>query len=251
MGIIRNAYFYFVLVFFSLLFAGCKQFSKQEINTPFQPWHHGAEKIGVKRQWTWEYMNSRPPRKTGNFNRNWTFNYFPASGVDTAMVAPTFDDDKWQAIALPHTWQTYETTRELHPYIRNASERDDPYWWKGWGYYRKHFSVDQSVHGQKIFLELDGVQKYSRVYLNGKFIGDHKGGYNSFSFELTPFIQIDKDNVLVVAVNNTRSDKYRIPPMTAGNFDVYGGIYRDVRLVVKNNVYFPYQGSYEHQGVLL
>lgn len=187
-------------------------------------------------------------RLTKTINSDWTFNYFPQSEPDTSFVNPGFDDSTWEAIALPHTWSTYETTEEVHPFIYNASERDDPYWWYGWGVYRKKFSPDNSLRDKKLFAEFDGVQKYSKVYLNGQYLGDHKGGFTSFYVDLTDYIEWDNENVLVVVVSNRRNDKHQIPPMTAGNWNVYGGIYRDVRMVVKNRVYIPYQGSYKHEG---
>lgn len=183
-----------------------------------------------------------------DINSNWSFNYNPVQQVGNEYITAGFNDSAWQMVGLPHTWQTYETTGDLHPFIKNASEKDDPYWWKGWGYYRKHFTVSKTLTGKKITVEFDGVQKYSRIYLNGEYVGDHKGGFNSFYFDLTPFVRFGEDNVLVVAVNNRRDDKYRIPPMTAGNWDVYGGIYRDARLVIKNKIYIPFQGSYKHEG---
>jgi hypothetical protein len=188
------------------------------------------------------------PRITSNINSNWTFNYSPDQQVNNDYTSVEFNDSAWPIAGIPHTWQTYETTGELHPFIKNASERDDPYWWKGWGYYRKHFTVSEEQADKKVTVEFDGVQKYSRIYLNSEYLGDHKGGFTSFYFDLTPFIRFGKDNVLVMAVNNRRDDKYRIPPMTAGNWDVYGGIYRDVRLVIKDEVHIPYQGSYKHEG---
>src|SRR5215468_551388 len=81
-------------------------------------------------------------------NREWTFNYFPAENADgLGCEAPAFDDSTWPAVAIPHTWQTYETTGELHPYIRNAGEKTSTYWWYGWGWYRKHFAIDKSQAG--------------------------------------------------------------------------------------------------------
>ena len=188
------------------------------------------------------------PRLSSNFNSNWTFNYDPDPQINKDYISTGFKDSAWPVVGLPHTWQTYETTGEMHPFIRSASERDDSYWWKGWGYYRKHFSVSEALSDKRITLELDGVQKYSRIYLNGEYVGDHKGGFTSFYFDLTRFVRFGGDNLLAVAVNNRRDDKYRIAPMTAGNWNVYGGIYRDVRLVVKEDVHIPYQGSYKHEG---
>lgn len=187
-------------------------------------------------------------RLTKTINADWTFNYFPAQELDSTLITSDLDDSTWPAIAIPHTWQTYETTRELHPFIRNASERDDPYWWYGWGIYRKDFTLAPALKEKRVTIEFDGVQKYSRIYLNGELIGDHKGGFTSFYFDLTPHINWEGENKLVVAVNNRRNDQYAIPPMTAGNWNVYGGIYRDVRLVIKDKLHIPYQGSYQHDG---
>lgn len=182
-------------------------------------------------------------------NRDWTFNYFPSGTENLSPKEVDFKDSAWTAIALPHTWMTYETTGDLHPYIQNASERDDPYWWNGWGWYRKRFSLSNQLKSNKIFLEFDGVQKYCKVYINGVLLGDHKGGYTSFSFDITPHVEFDAENVLCVQVSNRRDDKFGgIPPMTAGNFNVYGGIYRDVRLVVKDMLHIPYQGCYKQEG---
>jgi len=101
-------------------------------------------------------------------NNNWTFNYFPEKESKTAgFELPAYDDSKWSCISLPHTWQTYETTRELHPYIRSASADDDSYWWKGWGCYRKHLVIGKEYTGKKIYFEFEGIQKYSKIYLNG------------------------------------------------------------------------------------
>src|SRR5579875_2113817 len=117
------------------------------------------------------------PRIAKDINLHWTFNYFPDEKADKKNVPdPQFDDSKWPEVAVPHSWQLYETTGEVHPFIRNPAESDNDYWWKGWGWYRKHFSIDPSQSGKKIFVEFDGVMKYSKVYINGHYLGDHKGG---------------------------------------------------------------------------
>ncbi len=189
-----------------------------------------------------------PGRVEQTINTGWTFNYFPQEDTTAGYGHPGFDDSRWPVVALPHTWSTYETTSELHPFIKNPSEKDDPYWWHGWGWYRKKFVVDRRHAGKKIFVDFDGVMKNCRLWLNGKALGDHKGGYASFYFDLTEGVQPGDTNTLVVAVSNRRDDPYRTPPMTAGNFNVYGGIYRDVRLVIKDKLYIPFQGSYKHEG---
>lgn len=182
-------------------------------------------------------------------DRDWTFQYFPAEQPDLAPANLHYDDSRWPAIALPHTWNTYETTREVHPFIKTATERDDTYWWYGWGWYRKHLVIGKQYAGHLVSLEFDGVQKYSKVYVNGKSAGEHKGGYTSFTVDITPYVQFGQDNLIAVQVSNQRNDPFgTIPPSTAGNFDVYGGIDRDVRLVIKDRLHFPYQGSADYEG---
>jgi len=191
---------------------------------------------------------NKSPRIEITINSDWTFNYFPEEKAGEGYEGINTDDYRWPAISIPHTWMTYETTGDIHPFIRNASETDNPYWWNGWGWYRKRFEIGKNLNNKRIFVEFDGVQKYCKVWINGKYLGDHKGGYGSFDFDLTPHLLPGKENVLAVAVNNKRNDQYRIPPMAAGNFNVYGGIYRDVRIVIKENLYIPMQGSASHEG---
>ncbi|MGA2268001.1 MAG: glycoside hydrolase family 2 TIM barrel-domain containing protein [Bryobacteraceae bacterium] len=189
------------------------------------------------------------PRVEKTINRDWTFQYFPEQEPDLRPAQPGYDDSRWPAVAIPHTWLTYETTGDLHPFIRSASERDDSYWWYGWGWYRKRFTIGKLYAGRLIALEFDGVQKYSKVYVNGVLAGEHKGGYTSFSVDITRLVRLGEPNLLAVQVSNRRDDPYgRIPPMTAGNFDVYGGIYRDVRLVIRDRLHIPFQGSAEYDG---
>lgn len=192
--------------------------------------------------------NQKSHRIEKVINSQWTFNYFPASGANKGYEAQKYDDSKWPAVSIPHTWSTYETTGLLHPFIRNASETENPYWWVGWGWYRKHFIVNSVYSGRKVFLEFEGVQKYCKVWVNGKYLGDHKGGYGSFDFDITEVIKPGEDNVLAVAVNAKQNDEFKIPPMAAGDFNIYGGIYRDVKLVIKDKLFIPMQGSASHEG---
>ena len=192
--------------------------------------------------------NQKSRRIEKVINSQWTFNYFQSTGGTKGYESPGYDDSRWKAVSIPHTWSTYETTGELHPFIRSVSESDDPFWWTGWGWYRKHFSVNREYSDRKIFIEFEGVQKFCRVWLNGKYLGEHKGGYGSFDFDLTQYIRPGEDNLLAVAVYNRQKDEYKIPPMEAGKFGVYGGIYRDVKLVLTDKMYVPMQGSAIHEG---
>jgi len=188
------------------------------------------------------------PRIEKIINSDWTFNYYPNENAGDGYEAAGYNDLNWPIVSIPHTWSTYETTGDIHPFIRDTSEYDNPYWWRGWGWYRKHFIVNERFAAQKIFIEFEGVQKYCKVWLNGKYLGDHRGGYGSFDFDLTGLIVPGKDNVLAIAVNNRKNDEFNIPPMNPDSFYVYGGINRDVKLTIKDRLYIPMQGSATHEG---
>ena len=189
-----------------------------------------------------------PPRYQKVINSNWIFNYFPDEKAGNGYESTGFDDSKWPAVSIPHTWNTYETTGEVYPFIRSTAGEDNPYWWKGWGWYRKHFTVNTIATGKKVFVEFEGVQKYCKIWINGKYLGDHMGGNGAFDFDITGFVTPGKDNLIAVAVSNTQKDKLRITSLVADNFDFYGGILRDVTLVIKDNLHIPMQGSATHEG---
>ncbi len=189
-----------------------------------------------------------PPRYQKVINTDWAFNYFPGEKAENGYESPEFDDSKWPAVSIPHTWSTYETTGEIHPFIRSTAGTDNLYWWKGWGWYRKHFTVNTIAAGKKVFVEFEGVRKYCKVWINGKYLGNHKGSLGSFDFDITGYITPGKDNLLAVAVSNTQNDKFGLLNVVADNLDLYSGIFRDVTLVVKDDVYIPMQGSASHEG---
>ena len=193
-------------------------------------------------------ISAAEPRISVTIDREWTFMYQPAHEADPAWAKPEAQDRTWPVIALPHTWQTFETTREMHPYIRNANEDGGAYWWLGWGWYRKHFQLEPALSGRRVRLEFDGVMKRCQIWMNGVKLGEHAGGYDSFSLDATAAVRFGEDNVLAVAVSNTRNDPEHTPPMAAGNFNVYGGIYRSIRLVLTDPVHIPFQGDFASEG---
>jgi hypothetical protein len=192
--------------------------------------------------------DDRKGRVEKTINSQWTFNYFSSESADRGYEQPGFDDSRWPAISLPHSWNSYETTGELRPFTKSPGETGDTYWWTGWGWYRKHYSVSPEYSDFKVFIEFEGVQKYCKVWVNGKYAGDHKGGYGSFDFDITGFIKGGEDNVIAVAVSNLQKDEFQVHSLNEGLHNVSCGIYRDVRIVLKNKLYIPMQGSATHEG---
>lgn len=149
------------------------------------------------------------------FNNDWQFSRDNFSFSDTGA--------RWQKISLPHTWNAADVMD------------DDPGYYRGIGTYRKKFRIDKKLKGKDIYLFFEGANQQSTVFINGKKAGEHTGGYNAFNIHLTPFINFEKENELLVKVDNSHNKN--IPPLTA-DFSFYGGIYRDVFLISTGPVHF-------------
>ena len=133
-----------------------------------------------------------------------------------------FDDSSWTAITLPHTWNNLDGQDGGGNYVR------------GIGWYRRHYTVDSSYTNRQIFLKFDGANIVADVYVNGTFIGEHQGGFSAFVFDVTPYINVGADNVIAVKMNNASNAD--IPPLNA-DFTFFGGIYRDVHLLVTDKLH--------------
>jgi hypothetical protein len=161
-------------------------------------------------------------RQTVNFNREWKFQLGDVAGAEAAE----FDAAKWEDIGLPHSFSM--------PYF--AADR----FYVGYGWYRKHFNVPKEWSGRRVNLEFDGVFQVADIFVNGRRLGEHKGGYTGFSFDLTDAVKTG-DNVVAVRVNNVWDPQ--LAPR-AGEHTFSGGIYRDARLVVTAPVHVAWYGTF-------
>jgi beta-galactosidase len=161
-------------------------------------------------------------RQSLNFNREWKFQLGDVPGAQAA----TFNDAKWDNANLPHSFSV--------PYF--AADR----FYVGYGWYRKHFNVPAGWSGKRVNLEFDGVFQVAELFVNEQRIGEHKGGYTGFTFDITDAAKTG-DNVVAVRVNNLWDA--RLAPR-AGEHVFSGGIYRDVRLVVTAPLHVAWYGTF-------
>ena len=148
----------------------------------------------------------------------------------------SFDDADWQSIDLPHDWAValpFVDDRDLqskgfHPLGRKYPETSI-------GWYRRVFDLPAEDAGKRITLEFDGAYRESTVIFNGFYIGQHSGGYDSFSFDVSDFTNPGHPNVLLVRVDATESD---------GWFYEGAGIYRHVWLVKTHPVHVKRWGTF-------
>jgi len=139
----------------------------------------------------------------------------------------------WEKINIPHTWN-------------NEDANKFKLYYKGNAWYKKEFMLSPDDRDKTIYINFEGVSSYTEVYLNGQLIGNHKGGYSAFQFDITKYALLNKPNTLLVKVNNENTD---ITPLR-GDFTFWGGIYRDVNLIKLNKIHFK-SNSYGSNGILV
>lgn len=164
------------------------------------------------------------------FDDNWLFYRGAAQGAeDTA-----FNDAGWRMLDLPHDWSIEDLPGTASPFNPGAlSQVSGGFTTGGTGWYRKHFTVQQS--GKQYILQFDGVYMNAQVWLNGKKLGKHPYGYTSFWYDITPHIRVGKPNILAVKVRNEGENSR----WYAGS-----GIYRHVWLKALDPVHIAQWGTF-------
>lgn len=182
-----------------------------------------------------EAQNSQ--RSRDSFNEGWKFvKYFNAS-TDAATTdkepeglhLPTADDNTWRTLDLPHDWaiegpfsDTLENNTGLLP-------------WKGIGWYRKHFTLNESDREKRIHIDFDGAMAYAEVWLNGRYVGGWPYGYTSFRLDLTPYVNFGRDNLIAVRLDTKSWDSRWYPG---------AGLYRNVWLVKTSQIHVSHNGVF-------
>jgi hypothetical protein len=159
-------------------------------------------------------------QKTG-FNAGWKF--YKGVITDDAAQSPSYSDSSWLAVTLPHN----------PPMGSTAYDTLRPPWSSGYSYegvswYRKHFNLDSTLSGKKIFIEFEAANTVTDVWINGTQLTTHYGGYLPFIYDITSYVNFGTtENVIAAKVDNT--DNLNVPIGNSGWFN-WGGIYRDVWL---------------------
>ena len=121
-----------------------------------------------------------------SLNGNWKFKQ--ANLVSANLFSPIESDILWDSISVPANW--YSKGFDIYGEV----------------WYRKHFFVDNILKGNRIILNFKGVDYFTDVWINGSYVGNHEGYFQSFSFDITDFIQFDKENLISVKVNSPIED---------------------------------------------
>jgi len=162
--------------------------------------------------------------ETISLNKDWRF---IRADVPEAKTVD-FKTDNWQAVTLPHTFNAGDTNQGGDT---SRGEKEGVYY-RGPGWYRHILSITP-VAGKRYVLQFDGAALVTDVWVNGQPVGHHEGGYAAFRFDITEALKAG-DNLIAVRVDNTRVPQ--IAPLT-GDFDIFGGLYRNVSLITTDNVH--------------
>ena len=167
------------------------------------------------------YTPQSSNRSVLNFNTHWLFAGEVPGGAGQAVG---LDESVFVPVSLPYF--------RVHPHKGfPKGDFEVPVSW-----YRRHFTLPSQYSGRRIAVEFQGVAKVADVYVNGTHVGQHKGAYTSFTYDITPYVNVGgADNVIAVKVDsNTRND---IPPEGGAiDYYVWGGIVRDVNMIVTDPV---------------
>lgn len=154
-------------------------------------------------------------RKIENFNFRWNFS-------KQADAVPDHLPEMWDIVSLPHCWNAVDGQDGGNDYYRGTC------------YYAKSFHKSDLPQTDMYYLEIQGANSSATVYLNGKEMATHHGGYSTWRVNLTEDLK-DTDNLLVIAVNNEANET--VYPQMA-DFTFYGGLYRDVNMICVNESHF-------------
>lgn len=159
------------------------------------------------------------------FDADWKF----FLGDTAAASSKDFNDEHWRHLDLPHDWSI---EGKINP--RNPTGNAGGYFPAGTGWYRKSFNVPTGWKGRNVSVYFEGVYMNSEVFINGRSLGVYPYGYSSFSYDLSPYLEFGKENVIAVKVNNSQQVNCR--------WYTGSGIYRHVWMMVTGGVHVAHWG---------
>ena len=153
-------------------------------------------------------------RNIVNINQGWYFSK-EATAVPEALCTD------WEAVSVPHCWNAVDGQDGGNDY------------WRGTAYYAKSITKAELPVSDRYYLEIQGANSSADVFLNGKQLAHHDGGYSTWRVDLTE--TLEEENLLVIAVDNAAND--RVYPQVA-DFTFYGGLYRNVNIICVPELHF-------------
>jgi len=187
------------------------------------------------------YVSLAQERSSIDLDSNWLYSFGDIKGGEIT----TLNTSQWSTLSLPHTWNAYDGQDGIKNKGAVTSRMSGDYA-RGTAWYRKTLLGALDWQGKQIYLQFDGANRRTDVFVNGSFVGTHIGGNARFRFDLTKIIHLGEPNLIAVRVNNESNDS--IPH--SADFTFCGGIYRNVSLVITDPLHIDTM-DYASSGVYL
>lgn len=163
------------------------------------------------------------PREVVSLGKGWRFKL---GATDDSHAGPGFDDNGWETVSVPHSWNRIGEYR-----LKRSPEANNV---QGVGWYRLNYAAPQLPAGKRVYLDFGAVGAIADVWVNGHHVGQHKGAFSRFRFDVTEQWKPGADNLIAVKADNSKpavgSSTEDVLPLS-GDFFVHGGIYREVSLI--------------------
>jgi beta-galactosidase len=175
----------------------------------------------------WLDASSAPSagRTVERLDTGWRFLRQDAAGAERA----DFDDGAWEPVALPHT-------ARIEALVTGAAGSPDAQW-QGICWYRRALRLEPAAAGRKVLLRFEGAMNVADVWLDGRRIGGHMGGYLPFVLDMGEDVARGREHVLAVRLDNRDNPITGPKPLAQLDFNSYGGLYRPVYLVQQDRLH--------------
>jgi beta-galactosidase len=199
------------------------------------------QEINFDQGWKFHFGHAANPEKDFNYGIATIFS--KSGGAARTAIDPSFKDSSWRNLNLPHDWAV-----EL-PFVNVDNFDVESHGYKpvggllpetSIGWYRKHFRISRTDSGNRFQIQFDGIFRDANIWVNGFYLGNNKSGYVGIGYDITDFINFDKENVLVVRVDATQYE---------GWFYEGAGIYRHVWLNKYQNLHITTNGMFAYSKV--
>jgi beta-galactosidase len=199
------------------------------------------KKISFDEDWKFHFGHSADPVK--DFNYSLVTIFSKTGAAQKTAIDPRFNDSEWRNLNLPHDWAVelpFSNVNNFDVMVHGYKPVGGLFPETSIGWYRKHFTISKTDSGQRFQIQFDGVFRNANFWVNGFYLGNNMSGYVGISYDITDYLNYDRENVLVVRVDATQYE---------GWFYEGAGIYRHVWLNQYNHLHIATDGIFAYSKV--
>ena len=202
---------------------------------------HAQRQVNIDEGWKFHFGHAADPEKDFNYSIATIFS--KSGGAARTAIDPRFNDKEWRTVDLPHDWAVelpFVNVKNFDVMAHGYKPVGGLFPETSIGWYRKHFTVPSADSGMRFKLQFDGIFRNANIWVNGFFLGNNMSGYIGCAYDITDYVNFDKDNVIAVRVDATQYE---------GWFYEGAGIYRHVWLNKYNNLHIAHDGVFAYSDI--